>query len=127
MCQAYLDIEKIRFGDKINVEITIEKPALEIEVPSMLLQTLFENAIKHGIYNSLNAENISFSAKIEENRLLMVLINSFDHFDKPKKGTQTGLKNIKERLRLIYGQYALFKTETVENKFSVTITLPLTS
>jgi two-component system LytT family sensor kinase len=127
MCQAYLDIEKIRFGDKINVEITIEKPALEIEVPSMLLQTLFENAIKHGIYNSLNAENISFSAKIEENRLLMVLINSFDHFDKPKKGTQTGLKNIKERLRLIYGQYAIFKTETVENKFSVTINLPLTS
>lgn len=125
MCEAYLDIEKIRFGDKINVEMQVAEDTLSIEVPSMLLQTLFENAIKHGIYNSLNPERIFFKASIEENRLELVMENTFDKDGTQKVGTKTGLKNIKERLRLMYKNLAIFENQVIDNKFVVWINIPV--
>lgn len=125
MCEAYLEIEKIRFGNKIKVEMEVEEDAKLVEVPSMLLQTLFENAIKHGIYNSLNPESIKFVAKVSEKRLVMVMENTFDQTGEKKIGTKTGLKNIRERLRLIYKNIAIFETETRENHFKVNISVPV--
>jgi LytS/YehU family sensor histidine kinase len=125
MCDAYLEIEKIRFGNKIKVEMEVEEDAKLVEVPSMLLQTLFENAIKHGIYNSLNPESIKFVAKVSEKRLVMVMENTFDQTGEKKIGTKTGLKNIRERLRLIYKNIAIFETETRENHFKVNISVPV--
>jgi two-component system, LytTR family, sensor kinase len=125
MCEAYLDIEKIRFGDKINVEMKVAEEALKVEVPSMLLQTLFENAIKHGIYNSLKPEKIFFKASIEENRLELIMENTFDKDGSKRVGTKTGLKNIKERLRLMYKNLAIFETQEIDNKFVVWINIPV--
>jgi sensor histidine kinase YesM len=125
MCEAYLDIEKIRFGEKINVEMQVAMEALEVDVPSMLLQTLFENAIKHGIYNSLNPERILFKARIEENRLELIMENTFDKEGSKKVGTKTGLKNIKERLRLMYKNLAIFENQVIDNKFVVWINIPI--
>jgi two-component system, LytTR family, sensor kinase len=125
MCEAYLDIEKIRFGKKISVEMVVEPIALEIEVPSMLLQTLFENAIKHGIYNSLNAEKIIFSAKVVEQRLELIMENTFDTNGNNQIGTKTGLKNIKERLRLMYKNLAIFENQVKDNRFVILINIPI--
>jgi two-component system LytT family sensor kinase len=125
MCEAYLDIEKIRFGEKIKVEFDIAPETLDVEIPSMLLQTLFENAIKHGIYNSLNPERIFFKTTIEENRIELMMENTIDKDSSAKIGTKTGLKNIQERLRLIYKNLAIFKTQSDENKFIVWLNLPL--
>jgi two-component system, LytTR family, sensor kinase len=125
MCRAYLDIEKIRFGDKIEVLFEIGENTEQIEVPSMLLQTLFENAIKHGIYNSLDPEKIEFSSKLIQDRLELKIENTFDINGNNSVGTKTGLKNIKERLRLIYQNLAIFETKAVENKFLVLINLPI--
>ena len=125
MCEAYLDIEKIRFGEKINVEMQVAEDTLDLEVPSMLLQTLFENAIKHGIYNSLNPERIIFKAKVDEKRLEIIMENTFDIEGGKKVGTKTGLKNIKERLRLMYKNLAIFENQVIDNKFVVWINIPL--
>lgn len=127
MCEAYLAIEKIRFGEKISVEMEVEETAQEVEIPSMLLQTLFENAIKHGVYHSLNSESIYFQAIINNNRLVLTMRNSFDASGEKKIGTQTGLKNIRERLLLIYGEMALFETRKETNHFIVQINLPTTT
>ena len=127
MCKAYLDIEKVRFGNKIEFQFNIGDDTLHQKVPSMMLQTLFENAIKHGVYNSLNNESISFNSVLEMGRLLITISNSFDDDSKPKIGTKTGLKNVKNRLNLIYDKAAILKTETVENQFIVTLNLPLKS
>lgn len=128
MCEAYLEIEKIRFGNKISVELQIAPESLEVEVPSMLLQTLFENAIKHGIYNSLKPEVILFKTKIENDRLELMMENTFDSSGKNHAvGTKTGLKNIKERLRLNYKNLAIFETQTIDEKFVVWINIPLNS
>jgi two-component system, LytTR family, sensor kinase len=127
MCRAYLDIERIRFGEKIDLKIEVQAQALPIEMPSMLLQTLFENAIKHGIYNSLEPGQIVFKASLESNRLVIDLQNSFDPHPSPKIGTQTGLKNIKERLKLVYQNLAIFSVESLNNRFIVKISLPAKS
>ncbi len=124
MCKAYLDIEKVRFGKKISFDFQVEEGTLSLKVPGMMLQTLFENAIKHGVYNSLGKENIHFESKIEGERLFLEIKNSFDPTSQPKTGTKTGLKNVKNRLDLIYDGTAILHTKTEENTFTVTLNLP---
>lgn len=126
MCEAYLAIEKIRFGDKIIVVLDVDEATLSHEIPSMLLQTLFENAIKHGVYNSIEQERIHFKAEIIDARLNLRLENTFDATENlSKKGTQTGLKNVRERLKLIYDTMAILTTKTENNLFVVNINLPI--
>ena len=123
ICTAYLDIEKIRFGDKINFDFTVSPDSLQCQVPPMILQPLFENAIKHGVYNSLKTEYIGMKTEIQSGRLVIEIRNSFEA-NTESKGTQTGLRNIKERLNLMYHQTAFMNTQKEENQFIVTLNLP---
>lgn len=124
MCRAYLDIEKVRFGSKISFDFNVLPETLQLLVPSMMLQTLFENAIKHGVYNSLGKESIHFESKVDGNHLLIFIINSFDPEAPQKVGTRTGLKNIKNRLNLIYDNAAFLNTTVENNTFTVKLNLP---
>lgn len=124
MCRAYLDIEKVRFGSKINFSFRIEPDSLPLKVPGMILQTLFENAIKHGVYNSLGKESIHFESQLEKDRLILCIENSFDPASRPKVGTGTGLKNVRNRLNLIYDRAAILSTEVQEDRFTAILNLP---
>lgn len=125
MCKAYLDIEKIRFGSRINFEFDLQTESLKVEIPAMLLQTLFENAIKHGVYQSIQSERIYFSSKIEDSFLSMTLKNSFDPSSTSSNGTKTGLINVKNRLDLIYNSVAILQTSAQDSCFTVTLKLPI--
>lgn len=124
MCRAYLDIEKVRFGSKINFTFEVDPDSLPLPVPGMILQTLFENAIKHGVYNSLGKESIHFESRLEKDRLILCIENSFDSSSQPKVGTGTGLTNVKNRLDLIYDRAAVFFTEVKGNRFIALLNLP---
>jgi two-component system, LytTR family, sensor kinase len=124
MCKAYLEIEKIRFGEKLNLEWHVAPDTEHLQVPSIMLQTLFENAIKHSIYDSLKPETIVFCSALINNRLDIKLTNSFDTNRNPTTGTGTGLKNVKERLKLIYDRQAIFEASVQENVFIVWVNLP---
>ncbi len=124
MCRAYLDIEKVRFGNKISFNLEVAEEALVYKIPSMMLQTLFENAVKHGVHNSVNAETINFSASVLEGWLVLNMENSFDPDAAAVKGTKTGLANVKKRLGLIYGNQALMTAGANENKYIVNLNLP---
>ncbi|HPT20901.1 MAG TPA: histidine kinase, partial [Bacteroidales bacterium] len=63
--RLYLDIEKVRFGDKLITEENIDTNCLDIKIPVMLLQPLYENAVKHGVYESTGKVRISTSSKID--------------------------------------------------------------
>jgi len=122
----YLSIEKYRFGDKLLYEPDIDPESLTAEIPAMLLQPLFENAIKHGVYESL--ETVRIVAKIikDNNYLNITISNDFDEEGKfQKKGSGTGLNNIRERLRLLYGTSASMLTKIEKGVFTVKIILPL--
>ena len=122
--KLYLEIEKIRFGERLNFQLNINKTALEANIPAMILQPLFENAIKHGVYESVETINVILGCKIESNSLIISLENDFDKDAKQTKGAGIGLKNTRERLFLIYKKNDLLNIEKSENKFLVSIKIP---
>ncbi|OEK06931.1 sensor histidine kinase [Roseivirga misakiensis] len=120
----YLDIEKVRFGDRLSVETNIEKDCLALHLPNLILQPIFENTIKHGIYESLEQVTIKLKAWQEQNLLRIEVSNQFDPNAVGKKGKGIGLKNVTERLRLIYGVPQLVVTEKTDNLFTVRLDIP---
>lgn len=122
--QRYLEIEKIRFGEKLQFEFILEGACKDHKVPLMLLQPLFENAIKHGVYESTEQVKIEMDCKYTSGYLEIVIMNDFDPNAHARKGTGLGLKNIRERLRLIYKTDTLLKTLVEGTKFFVFLSLP---
>jgi LytS/YehU family sensor histidine kinase len=123
--KLYLDIEKVRFDDKFNFIEELEPKCMELEVPSMILQPLFENAIKHGVYESLDKVTIKLKCGHEKDYFKIIVENTFDPESVPRKGEGIGIKNIQNRLKLIYNQDNLVTTEKINNLFRVNIFIPV--
>lgn len=123
--RLYLDIEKTRFGDRIHYSEDIGENALSVLVPNMLLQPLFENAVKHGVYESLETVHISFSADLDQQHLQLKLENDFDPENRPVKGEGVGLRNIRSRLEMIYNQTNLLQVEKEKTRFCIKIFIPI--
>lgn len=122
--ELYLDIEKVRFGDRLVFEKQVEPEAMEWNVPVMMLQPLLENCVKYGVYESSEPTGISLKAKLDEGVLEIRIGNSYDPAASVKSGTGTGLKNIRARLLNIYGTSSLMKTDQAENYFEVILRIP---
>ena len=122
--QRYLDIEKTRFGDKLIYQPEISSDCLNMTLPVMILQPLYENAIKHGVYESTEAITLKAKAYTENNLLIIILSNNFDMESPSKKGSGIGLKNIRERLRLTYQMDGLLQTQQSNNIFEVKLIIP---
>ncbi len=122
--KLYLDIEKIRFDDKFEFIEELEPKCKDIEVPSMILQPLFENAIKHGVYESLEKVIIRLKCGYEKDYFKIVVENTFDPEAIPKKGEGIGIKNIQNRMKLLYNGDNLVTTEKINNLFRVNIFIP---
>lgn len=120
----YLSIEKIRFGDKLNLTVSCDKSLDNLTLPNMILQPLVENAVKYGVYESTDTCKISISCHVAQNTLIIHIINDIEPGGTPKKGKGIGLKNVKSRLKLIYEKDNLLKIEKAEDKFSVKLTIP---
>jgi LytS/YehU family sensor histidine kinase len=122
----YLSIEKLRFGEKLVYESDIDPECLTAEIPSMLLQPLFENAVKHGVYESLETVRIMARITRDSRYVNIELRNDFDTEGvSQKKGSGTGLQNIRERLRLLYGTNAAMQTKADNGVFTVMLKIPL--
>ena len=123
--KLYLEIEKVRFGHKIEFSENVESSCLERMVPSMILQPLFENAIKHGVYESLNPVLINFTCDENGAFIKISLQNNFDPGAVPRKGEGIGLKNIKRRLEMLYNHKNLLDIEKTDNSFRVNLFIPV--
>lgn len=123
--KLYLEIEKIRFGDKFEFKPEIDERVLQYHVPSMILQPLFENTIKHAVYESTDKVIINFICHKENQYLIINIENNFDPQTISKKGTGIGLKNIIERLKLIYNRDDLITINKSDSSFKVGIKIPI--
>ena len=123
--KLYLEIEKVRFEDKFDYTEVIEDDCWSVEIPSMILQPLFENAIKHAVYETLDKVTLSLNAKQENNYLNIVLENNYDESSTPRKGTGVGLRNIEERLQLIYREANLMEVKKGNGNFRVSLFFPI--
>ena len=101
----YLGIETIRFGPTLVVEKQIAPETLDQMVPSMLLQPLVENSIKHGISRKVGGGRITISSeRANEHTVIEVIDDGLGMTtDSPRTSTGIGLRNVDERLRVIYG------------------------
>ena len=123
--KLYMDIEKIRFGDKFIYSEEIGEGCCDLEVPSMILQPIFENAIKHGVYESLEPVNIHFKCEEHFEYMKITITNNYDEEAVSHKGEGIGITNIQSRLRMIYNQDNLLKFSKKDGLFTVTIFIPL--
>jgi LytS/YehU family sensor histidine kinase len=122
--RLYLDIEKVRFGDKLTTEENIEKNCLDFKIPVMLLQPLYENAVKHGVYESTESVRISTQAKITDGYIEITISNNYDTAPSLRRGTGTGLLNVARRLELFYGNKASIKTLKENGIYTVNLYIP---
>ena len=124
--RLYLDIEKIRFGDRLRIEENIDPGCLRSTLPVMILQPLYENAIKHGVYESTKEVALITSVVMAGEYVEITISNNFDPDATPVKGTGTGLVNVERRLELMYGKKASIRTEKQKDFFCVKIYVPAT-
>jgi two-component system, LytTR family, sensor kinase len=124
LVQLYLEIEKVRFGHRLQAVID-NKTGGGAKIPALLLQPVFENAIKFGLYDTTGNVIISLSTWSEENNLKIQVANPFDtEINTPRKGTGFGLSSVQRRLYLLFGRNDLLQTGQQDNRFITTITIP---
>lgn len=123
----YLDIEKVRFSDRLIFSKEIETACMAVKMPAMILQPLLENAVKHGVYTLPGKAGVNLNASCDQVFLKIVIGNDFDPDAAPRKGTGTGLGNVEKRLSALYHRNDLLKFRRSERYFEVTLRIPLVS
>jgi LytS/YehU family sensor histidine kinase len=123
--RLYLDIEKVRFGEKLVTEEHIDSNCLELKIPIMLLQPLYENAVKHGVYESTESVKIVTRARIIDGFMEIIISNDFDPTQVLKRGTGTGVLNVTRRLEVFYGNKASIKTTKENGLYTVSLYIPV--
>ena len=124
--RLYLEIEKVRFGNRLSTRLDVDKSLYPIHIPSLCMQPLVENAIKFGLYDTLEPVEIVITASLRGNHLELSVTNPFDESSsKSVAGTGFGLTSIGRRLYLLYGRNDLISTSTVNNIFTATLKIPL--
>lgn len=121
--RLYLAIEKVRFGQRLQVSEEINPDLENWPMPSMVLQPLVENAIKHGIYDTLDSTAIIIKAVAGNGKIIISIKNPFDPMI-IRKGTGTGLSNVMERFRMIYGVNNAVEVFRENNIFEVKLNIP---
>lgn len=122
--KRYLEIEQVRFGSRLEHMFNISQNSSALFLPAMILQPLYENAVKHGVYESTQMVIIETKCFAEKDFLKIEISNNFDLQGVSKKGTGLGLNHINERLRLMYHQDMLLKTTKIHDRFIVELLIP---
>lgn len=103
---AYLEILKIRMGQRLSVQVDVPENLRATPLPPMVLQTLVENAIKHGLEPRTGGGTVWIRARRSDDVVAVTVADDGDGFNTKTSGTGIGLKNVRERLRLLYGANA---------------------
>jgi two-component system, LytTR family, sensor kinase len=122
--KLYLAIEKVRFGNKFHTVFNVDENCYKGELPNMILQPIYENAIKYGVYEAIEPVDIITEASCTGEALVITVSNSYDPGVISKRGEGIGLRNIRERLKIIYGNPGLLKVKDNKKIFTVTLTIP---
>jgi len=121
----YLALESIRFEDRLRVHLELDDAARQRTIPPMMLQTLVENAIKHGLDENPSGADLFIRARFDGNALRVEVENTGSLTEPRRDSTQIGLANARERLRILYGEHASLQlTSRGADRVAVTILIP---
>ena len=124
LVDRYLDIEQVRFGDRLRVERVVDPAMLSCQVPPLLLQPLIENAIKHGVQDVLEGGEVRLEARRAGARLVLTVENPLDATAPARRGEGVGLENVRRRLAALGSRDARLTASRLGERFRVTLELP---
>jgi LytS/YehU family sensor histidine kinase len=124
LAKAYLEVEQVRFGARLRVEMDTDADCDHCVVPSLLLQPLVENAVKHGIAGLVDGGTIRLEAHCSNGRLRLKISNEFDAESPAASRHGLGLRNVRDRLRAVYENQARVDTTATSDRFVVEVELP---
>ncbi|HEY1990841.1 MAG TPA: histidine kinase, partial [Gammaproteobacteria bacterium] len=126
--RRYLSIEETRFEDRLSTHFDIEEASLGARLPTLILQPLIENAIKHGMGSSSGANRVTVTARRDGEQLLLEVGNDFRADGQPvpaERKMGIGLNNVRERLAAVYGgDFVLNSAATEAKRWVSRIRLP---
>lgn len=122
--ELYYSIEKIRFQDRLILHKNIQPETLSLLVPHMILQPLFENAIKHGLFESTEIITINLNTWLEGNLLHIRIQNNHDATVKKKSGSNLGIQHVRNRFVLLYGRKNLVRITDENGIFQIELSIP---
>jgi two-component system LytT family sensor kinase len=132
--RLYLNIEQTRFGDRLVLAFEIQPECNDVHVPSLILQPLAENAIKHGIAPNEAGGKLTVSARLDSSDLTIEITDTGPgsgkslQADSRETSSGVGLRNTTDRLKAFYGdRYAFYLENTVDGGFTVKMRLPVDS
>ncbi len=126
LLDRYCAIEKVRFGDRLQIEKTVDQQAIVCLLPPLLLQPLFENAVVHGIAQLPEGGTVRLTVIRNQNRIQLAVENTWDpEAVSARKKNGVGLKNVQRRLEARYGKEAQIDVQTEEHLFRVSVNFPV--
>ena len=122
----YLALESIRFEERLQTEFNIDPRTESIKVPPMMIQTLVENGIKHGISKLKEGGKVTVNTRLNDSNMILEIRNT-GYYNKNKiKGTGMGLRNTRQRLDLIFGEAANLRIyNETENVVLTSVKIPI--
>ncbi|MFT6791246.1 MAG: two-component system sensor histidine kinase AlgZ [Cellvibrionaceae bacterium] len=128
ICLRYLDIEQRRLGERLSICWEFEKPLPDIQIPSLLIQPLLENAVAHGIQHLPQGGELRVVIRSEVDRVQILIDNPIPSVapSGARSGNCMALDNIRARLQLYFGDKAELKSVVDNQRYRVTLNLPRT-
>ena len=125
LARSYLEVERVRFGERLKVQEQIEPECRHCAVPALLLQPLVENAVKHGIAVLVEGGCIRIGARSQAGDVIITLENSYDpDGDAAPARLGMGLAHVRRRLAMRYGDTAEIETARADGVYRVVLRLP---
>lgn len=124
LCRQYLDIERLRLGERLQINWDIKSCPPDALVPPLMLQPLLENAVYHGIEPSANPGEIGIHITRHRDEVLITLTNPFHGDKETQPGNRMAMANIRERLMLFFDLEARLDTDVRDGVYRVRIRLP---
>ncbi len=120
----YLDIERVRFGERLKTNISMDDASAQCLVPPLLLQPLVENAVRHGVASVVEGGTIDITASLRDGMLRIVIDNPADPERVDQTGEGIGMQNARGRLQTVSDGKAVFQAAENDGRFHVSIELP---
>jgi len=124
LARTYLDVEQIRFGARLNVEMNVDEECSDCMVPPLVLQPLIENAVKHGIATMVDGGTIRVDGRVKAGRMEITVENGFDPDSPAPRRSGLGLRNVRDRLETRFGPEAKLTAHANKNYFRAEMVVP---
>jgi len=123
VARHYLDIEQVRFGERLRVEWAIDPDAGKAKVPALFLQPLVENAVKHGVEPSPTGADVKVTTQRRGSTVVIKVTNTVPS-GQGRPGHGVALDNVRDRLRLLHDVQAQFQTVLIDGRYQVRMEVP---